>query len=160
MRRAPRVPGAPILDRALIARTVLVCGFMLGGAFGLFELALARGASLEQARTMACNLFVVIETLYLFNCRSLSQPFWAVGAFSNPWAWAGAAAMLAAQWSFTYLPVLNRVFATAPLDAIQWCVILFVAGGCAVTVELQKRSCRVRSARHRGRQALPEHAPH
>ena len=144
MRRPPRSPSAPILDHALVARTLMVSAFMLGGAFGLFELALAQGASLEQARTMACNLFVVIETLYLFNCRSLSQPFWRVGVFSNRWAWPGAAAMLAAQLAFTHLPVFNRVFATAPLDAIQWLAILLVAGACATAVELQKRSSRVK----------------
>jgi cation-transporting P-type ATPase F len=115
---------------------------MIGGSFGLFELALRQGQSLEQARTIVCNMFVVIETLYLFNCRSLSRPFWAVGAFGNPWIWAGSAAMLAAQLAFTYVPAFNRVFHTAPLDMQQWLGVLAVGGACALTVEFHKQRSR------------------
>ena len=144
MLRPPRPPAAPLLDRDLIVRTLLVSAFMLGGAFGLFELALRQGQPLEQARTIACDLFVVIETLYLFNCRSLSRPFWAVGAFSNPWVWAGASAMLAAQLAFTYVPAFNRIFHTAALDMGQWLGILAVAGACALAIELHKYAGNLR----------------
>jgi cation-transporting ATPase F len=145
MLRPPRAPGAPVLDRALVERTLLVSAFMLAGAFGLFQLALWRGDSLEQARTLACNLFVVVETLYLFNCRSLERPFWAIGAFGNPWVWVGALAMLCAQAAFTYLPAFNRVFQTAPLDAVDWLGVVAVAGACTVAVELHKGAWHARA---------------
>ncbi len=44
MRRPPRPPSAPILDRVLVERIVLVGMLMLAGSFGLFLLALERGA--------------------------------------------------------------------------------------------------------------------
>lgn len=59
-------------------------GLPLAGAFGLFQLALARGAELAEARSIAANVFVMIETVSLFNCRSLSRPLWQMAPFSNP----------------------------------------------------------------------------
>lgn len=38
---------------------------ILVGAFGLFELELAAGADVAQARTVAVNLVVVVEIFYL-----------------------------------------------------------------------------------------------
>lgn len=154
MTRPPRPPGAPILDRTLLARTLLVSAFMLAGAFGLFELALARGDSLEQARTLACNLFVLVETLYLFNCRSLTRPCWRVGT-RNPWVWAGAAGMLAAQLAFTYVPAFNRVFQTAPLGWAAWLSVAFVALVCSAAVELHKAWDGPSRLGVRGRSARP-----
>ena len=69
MRRAPRAPRTPILSKALIGRIVLVSVLLLAGSFGLFLLEQARGHTLAEARTVAVNVFVVVEAFYLFNCR-------------------------------------------------------------------------------------------
>ncbi|WP_153117459.1 HAD-IC family P-type ATPase [Rhodocyclus tenuis] len=139
MQRPPRAPSAPILDRPLLLRILLVSILLLSGAFGLFELALQRGQSLAEARTIAANVFVLVETLYLFNCRSLSRPFWSIGAFANPWVWAGSGAMLLLQLAFTYVPVMNSIFQTAPIGLSDWATIGAFAVFCAAAVELEKR---------------------
>ncbi|MHB8550510.1 MAG: cation-translocating P-type ATPase [Acidiferrobacterales bacterium] len=136
MQRPPRPPDAPILDRVLVGRTVLVILFLLGGSFGLFELALHRGRPLNEARTIAADLFVLVETFYLFNCRSLKRPFWFSG--TNIWVWIGSATMLALQLAFTYVPVMNRTFQTAPISFGDWILIITIAAACAATVEIEK----------------------
>ncbi|MEY3263709.1 MAG: hypothetical protein RL717_1186, partial [Pseudomonadota bacterium] len=138
MMRPPRRPDAPILDRALVRRIMLVASMMLLGAFGLFELALQQGKSIAQARTIAANVFVVTEVLYLFNCRSLTQPFWRIGVNSNLWVWLGAGMMLSLQLLLTYLPVLNNLFETAPIGLPDWLIIAGSAGLIFVTVEWEK----------------------
>lgn len=138
MMRPPRRPDAPILDRALVRRIMLVASMMLLGAFGLFELALQQGKSIAQARTIAANVFVVTEVLYLFNCRSLTQPFWRIGVNSNLWVWLGAGMMLSLQLLLTYLPVLNNLFETAPIGLPDWLMIAGSAGLIFVTVEWEK----------------------
>ena len=138
MRRPPRRPAAPVLDRALVWRILLVGVLLLLGAFGLFLLEMERGGSLEQARTVAANVFVLVETVYLFNSRSLTHPFWSLGLFSNPWVWAGAGAMLALQLAFTYLPLFNALFQTAPIDATAWLGIAAFALACGLVVGLEK----------------------
>ncbi len=151
MQRPPRLRSAPILDRSLIVRSTLVVVFLLAGAFGLFALALHRGQPVSQATTIASDLFVVVETAYLFNCRSLTRPFWSLR--SNVWIWAGSATMLSLQLAFTYLPVCNRVFGTAPIGMGDWVMIMAIAAVCAVAVETEKRLHTAGSLRRRGRRA-------
>ena len=144
MRRPPRPPSAPILDRVLVWRILLVGMLLLLGAFGLFLVELERGHGLAEARTVAANVFVLVETAYLFNCRSLTRSFWSMGLFSNRWLWLGVGLMLALQLAFTYLPLFNSLFHTAPIDATAWLGIAGFALACGVIVGLEK-AVRARS---------------
>ncbi|MBW7900933.1 MAG: HAD-IC family P-type ATPase [Rhodocyclaceae bacterium] len=139
MQRPPRPPAAPILDRPLLARIALVGVLLLVGAYGLFLVALHRGASLAEARTVAVNVFVVVQAFYLFNCRSLTRSFVAVGVFSNPWLWLGTGIMAGLQLLFTYLPAMNRLFGTAPIGLAEWAAILVCGWLAALVVGLEKR---------------------
>lgn len=142
MRRPPRRIDQPVLDGALIRRIVLVAILLLAGAFGLFLLELQRGHSLAEARTVAVNVFVMVEAVYLFNCRSLTRGFWQQGLFSNPWVWAGVGSMLTLQVVMTYLPAMNRIFETAPIGWQRWAEIALVAIACSLIVGLEKRFVR------------------
>ena len=139
MHRPPRRLETPVLDGALIRRIVLVSVLLLAGAFGLFLLKLDQGRGLAEARTVAVNVFVMVEMLYLFNCRSLSRSFWSLGVFSNLWVWGGVASMLALQLLLTYWPPLNRVFQTAPISVIDWLEIVGFALCASLAIALEKR---------------------
>ena len=139
MHRPPRPPGSPVLDGVLIGRIVLVGILMLAGSFGMFLLAVERGLPLPEARTIAMNVFVAIEIVYLFNCRSLRLPVTAVAAFSNPWVWAGAGLQLALQMAITYWAPLNAAFATAPISPRAWGEITVIALVAMCIIELEKR---------------------
>ncbi len=139
MHRPPRPPGAPVLDAVLIERVVLVGILMLAGSFGMFLLAGERGQSMAEARTIAMNVFVAIEIVYLFNCRSLRLPVTAVAAFSNPWIWAGVGLQLALQMAITYWAPMNTAFSTAPIDARAWGEIAAIALLAMVVIEFEKR---------------------
>ncbi|MDP1612065.1 MAG: cation-transporting P-type ATPase [Sulfuritalea sp.] len=139
MRRQPRPPGAPVLDAVLIERVILVGLLMLAGSFGMFLLAGERGQAMAEARTIAMNVFVAIEIVYLFNCRSLRLPVTAINAFSNPWVWAGAGLQLALQLAITYWAPLNAAFGTAPIDARAWGEIAAIALVAMLVIEIEKR---------------------
>ena len=138
MRRPPRQPQAPILTRDLVIRVLIVGTLILVGAFGLFEWEQMSGASLAQARTVAVNVVVMIELFYLFNCRSLKNSMFRIGVLSNPWVGVGVVAMVLLQLLFTYLPVLNGVFSSAPISLAAWGRILAVSIVAYVVVELEK----------------------
>jgi Ca2+-transporting ATPase len=123
MQRPPRPAKAAILDRALGIRTGLVSLAVGTAAFGCFNTAQTLGLSDEASRTIAVNTIVAVEVGYLFACRSLSLPSWKIGFFSNPSVWAGAAGMLGVQLTLTYLPIMNRLFHTAPIDLWWWGVM-------------------------------------
>lgn len=138
MLRAPRVPGSPILSNMVISRILLVSLLMLGGAFWLFECALLQGATLEEARTAAVNVFVLIELFYLFNCRSLEKAVFRLGFFSNRWVLGGAVTMFCLQLAYTYLPLMNRLFQSAPVGLALWGQTFVVATSVFLIVEVEK----------------------
>lgn len=138
MRRPPRNPKIPILDKVLILRICIVGFIMLVGAFGSFEWALGQGLSDAAARTVAVNVFVMVEIFYLFNCRSLTKSMLALGLFTNRWIVVGVATMMALQLAFTYLPLMNYLFHTAPIDWDAWWRILLTGVGAYVIVGFEK----------------------
>jgi len=146
MRRPPRRLDQPVLDAALIRRIVLVSFLLLAGAFGLFLRELAQGQALAEARTVAVNVFVMVEAAYLFNCRSLTRGFWKQGLFSNLWLWAGVGSMMLLQLAMTYLPVMNQLFGTAPIGVAEWLEITLVALLSSSVIALEKWLSNRRSA--------------
>ncbi|GAA3757255.1 cation-translocating P-type ATPase [Salinactinospora qingdaonensis] len=135
MTRPPRPPRAPILSRDLVRRIVLVSLILVAGSFGIFRYALATGSSLEEARTAAVNVFVVVEAAYLLNCRSLER-LRAPGR--NLWVYAGITVMALLQGLLTYTPVMNALFHTAPVGWATWTLILGVGAAGYVAVEIDK----------------------
>ena len=124
MTRLPRPPGTQMLSKPLVWR-VLWGGFLImGGSYVAFELALMRGLSEETARTSAVNLIVFCEIFYLFSCRSLKHSIFKLGFFSNSWLILGVLIMVLLQLAFAYVPFMNTIFESAPIDATEWMVII------------------------------------
>ena len=139
MQRPPRDPQIPILTSELIIRIFLVGILLLIGAFGLFGWEVRLGATLDQARTVAVNVFVVMELFYLFNCRSLKKSVLALGVFSNMWVFAGAGVMLILQLLYTYLPVMNRLFQSVAIGLDSWIRIVSAGFISYLIVEMEKK---------------------
>ncbi len=139
MTRPPRDPARPLLTGPLIVRVVLVSALLLAGSWWVFSWEQGLGADVAEARTAALNVFVAVELFYLFSCRSLTRSVWRVGLFSNRWVVGGVLTQIAGQLALTYLPVMNRLFHTAPLSAESWLRILGVALVTSVAVAAHKR---------------------
>ena len=139
MSRPPRTPDSPILSGELVFRIVLVGLLLLIGSFGLFKWALYQGASEAEARTIAVNVFAVGQSFYLLNCRSLRFSMIQLGLFSNPWIWVGIAAMTVAQLLFTYSPLMNQLFHTAPIGLMDWVRILGVGLIIYLVIGIEKK---------------------
>ena len=139
MSRPPRPPKQPLLPWPLIQRAGLVSLIMVGGGLGLFlwELRVEQAGE-DVARTVAVNVIVLIQIFYLFNCRSLQRTAFAIGLFTNRWVIAGSLGMLGAQLLFTYAPVMNRLFHSAPISAESWLRIVGVAAVVYLAVEFEK----------------------
>ena len=139
MLRLPNQPNTPIIDVTLIWRIILVSTLPCITSFGLYEFELSLGASQAEARTVAVAMIVVGEAFYLLNCRSLQHSCFALGLNSNLWIWGGMGVMMFLQLLFTYVPIMNLWFSSAPISAEAWLRVL--GGGLLILflVGLEKR---------------------
>jgi magnesium-transporting ATPase (P-type) len=153
MSRPPRDPKRPLLTFPLIMRTGLVSLIMVIGGLSVFlwELRIEQ-AGIVAARTAVINVVVLVQIVYLFNCRSLHHSIFAVGLFTNRWTILGSLAMMGAQLLFTCAPVMNNLFHSAPLAAESWLRIVAVAAMAFVTVEFEKW---IRFGRRRDKNEIP-----
>jgi magnesium-transporting ATPase (P-type) len=145
MQRAPRPANEPLITRWMLVRVVFVSLLIMGAAFFVFNWQLARGGSLEMARTTVINWVVLGEIVYLFNVRhftasALTRDTW----MGNPVAVGTCAITLVLQMLMTYAPPMQRLFGTAALDAGSWGVIAALAGGMFLAVEAEKWLLRQR----------------
>jgi len=138
MLRPPRDPAEPILTPDLVLRTGYVSVLILLAAYGLFFLDLSTRGRLAEARTIATNTVVLAEIGYLFSSRSLCGATGLVGIAANPWAALGVLAMVALQVAFTYTPLLQTLFQTAPIPSLSWLAVVGVATLVYAVVELEK----------------------
>ncbi len=139
MDRAPRDPAMPILDTELYIRIMLVGGLLLIAAFGLYEWELRTTGVQEQARTVAVNVFVMVEAFYLFNSRSFTRSAFELGFWTNPWVVGGFFLMIALQLAFTYVPFMNTLFGSAPIGILPWIKITGVSLLAYVIIETEKK---------------------
>ena len=130
MSRPPRPPRTPVIGRLLIVRTVIVSLLMTVAALLLFEL--------RDDQTIVVTTIVLFQVFYLLECRSLRHSIFHVGLWTNPWALAGIAGVLALQVAFIYAPPMNDVFGSAPLSAADWVLALAAAATVLPVVGIEK----------------------
>lgn len=138
MNRQPREVSEPILNKEIIGRIFLISFLLLLGAFGIFTLSSYQGASIEESRTLAVTLFVVVQSFYLLNCRSLSDSVFKINFFSNSYLLIGVALMFIVQLCFIYLPFMNNIFHSAPISLQSWGLMLLYGFVSLVIVDFEK----------------------
>lgn len=139
MRRPPRHPTEPLITRILFVRIAYVSLLMIGVTFATFEWELARGSSIDTARTAAVNMLVVGELVYLFNVRHFTAHVFARNTlYGNPVAFWASLILVALQLAFTYAPPLQEIFKTTALDAASWLLILALGLAKFLAVEGEK----------------------
>ncbi|MFP5506736.1 MAG: cation-transporting P-type ATPase [Gammaproteobacteria bacterium] len=143
MRQPPRDPREPLLTGFMLWRIVFVTVFLVAGSLGLFLWELERGMPLEVARTATINALVMGEIFYLFNCRRLTAPVvgWS-GFFGNRAVLIAIGALVVLQGLFTYLPLLQSLFATTPLDLATWGRVVLFGFIVYSVVEIEKAVIR------------------
>jgi magnesium-transporting ATPase (P-type) len=139
MTRPPRKATDSLLSGTLLWRTLFVSFLFVLGAFGIFFYAMERGLSVDMARTMVVNTIVVMEIAYLFSVRFIhgASLTWR-GLLGTPAVLAGVTVTVLAQLAFTYLPLLQKVFATEPVGPLDGLLIVGIGLALLALVELEK----------------------
>lgn len=121
MKRRPRRPDAKLLDgKRLVA--VGVEGLMLSIiALGAFVYSLyGWHQTVEEARTVAFTVMVVVQLVHAFNCRSERLSLFQVGLGTNRTLLWAVLLSLAMQLAVLTLPAAWPIFKVVPLPIENW----------------------------------------
>lgn len=150
MRRRPRSPEAPVFSGFIVTRLVIVGALMAAGACGLFlweyyriigqePVTSAKHAlALAEAQTLCVTSITFTQIFYLLNCRSLNASLFTQGFFSNPTIFIGIGALLVLQTCFIYLPPLQTLFNSAPIDGRGWLFAMAVGATVLPVISFDK----------------------
>ena len=153
MARPPRPAGQSLISAELAWRTLLVSVWAAGLVFWQFGDYLRHGASVELARAVAVNTLVMIEAVYLINCRFLDASVLTPAIFRRAGPMLGAiVGVVVLQLLYSYLPWSQQLFGLESLSAADWLRLTAVALSIFVVVELEKALRRWQAARHSARQ--------
>ena len=143
MKRPPRAAHAGLLSRFLVWRIAFVSLIFLTCALSIFFYALGKGLDVDTARTMVVNMIVVLEIFYLFNVRYLHMTsFTWRGALGTPPVLIAIVVVVAAQFAFTYWPVMQQLFATRPVSLSDGLLIVGIGVLAMAILEGEKHLMR------------------
>lgn len=140
MRRPPRPRDEPLLGGALVWQMVLVSTFFLAAVFGMFFYANDRGYPLQLAQTIAMNMLVVLQIIYLFFIRNIhgTSLTWAAAKGTRV-VWISVVTVTLAQFAVTYLPPLQAIFGTAPVPLLDGMLIIAIGIVFFALIEIEKQ---------------------
>ncbi|WP_246560110.1 HAD-IC family P-type ATPase [Geobacter grbiciae] len=150
MRRKPRFPDEPAFSGFIVARLMVVAFIMAAGACALFLweyfriagpepiTAAQHALALAEAQTMCVTSITFTQIFYLLNCRSLRDSLLTQGVFSNPAIFIGIGILLLLQACFIYLPPLQAIFGSSPLDSSAWLYAILVGAVVLPVISLGK----------------------
>jgi magnesium-transporting ATPase (P-type) len=127
MKRPPRSPNEPLFNKFVAFRVFFVSVLMTTGTIALFNLQYSSGLSdglaapdaQAKAQTISVTFVIIFQIFYMLNCRSLKDSIQKIGWFSNPVVYVGIASVLLLQVVFIYVPFMQSIFGTKPLEPVD-----------------------------------------
>ncbi len=92
----------------------------------------------RKGTTMTFAGIVLAQSANLFACRTERTSILKVGPFTNRWIWLGIASQLIILMGIIYLPPLQGVFGTYPLDIQNWGLLVLLAPLPLLAEEIRK----------------------
>ncbi|MCW5632581.1 MAG: HAD-IC family P-type ATPase [Rubrivivax sp.] len=127
MARPPVPRDDPLFDRTMLQRTALMALTAAALAFGWFAWRLQAGVPVELVRTEVFTLVAVTQWFNVVNCQSATASALKLGVLRNPWLLGGLLLSVALQAAVLYVPPLQAMFHTRPLEAATLLPIVALA---------------------------------
>ncbi len=139
MARPPRDAHRPVITLARGVRIVVYGAlFALAISAGFAWELFSRGATIDDARTVAFCIACFGQMLFAFGCRSDHLIFWQLGPRSNRALLSAIAVSTVLQLATVLLPAGRRIFGTASLRWEQWALIAALSLVPITVLELSK----------------------
>ena len=144
MRRPPRPPDEGIFNRKMITQSVLSGATMGAIAIAFWWTMIEAGVDEVSARNRLLLLFVLMQNVHVFNCRSEYESAFAVPLSRNWVLAAGVPAALGVHVLAMHLPFMQPLLSVYPLGPADWIAPVGFALSVLVVMELYKIVARQR----------------
>lgn len=143
MDKNPRPPRESIFAQGLVYKIAWQGMFI--GAVSLIAYILGyqySGGSLEMARTITFTVLVFAQLFYVFDCCSEKYAIFEMGLLRNRYLLLAVGCSALMQLAVIYLPFLQGIFRTVPLDGGGWLLVLALSGAMTIYFCLYRLLCR------------------
>ena len=140
MNRPPRPRNEPLLTGGLVWQIIFASALILAAVFGIYAYAIDVGYPLPLAQTMAMNMLVVLEIMYLFYIRNLRSPSltWAAAKGTRT-VWVCVSIVTVAQFAITFLPPMQSIFGTQAVPLFDGLLIVAIGAVFFALIETEKQ---------------------
>lgn len=142
MKRKPRSPKSSLLSGYFVRRIILVSLLIGGGTLWLNIHLLELSYPIELVRTITVQTIVFAQLFHLFNCRSIRGFAFSKIFFTNKSILTVSAILIVLQLSITYLPFMNNIFGTYPMQLFDWAYPIALGVIVFVIIEMEKSIMR------------------
>ncbi|MCG0274794.1 MAG: cation-translocating P-type ATPase [Thermosediminibacteraceae bacterium] len=112
--------GRKIIYRGFLISLATIAAYIISWYYGRGDIAFAR--------TVAFSTLIMSQLIFAFECRSESTVIWGKNLFSNLYLTLAVVCSAAMLLGVVYIPALQAIFHTVPLDKKVWLLILSLSG--------------------------------
>jgi Ca2+-transporting ATPase len=142
MEQKPRPRGQGVFT------TPVVILMAIGGVWsclvnlGIFKWALDAGRGMIEAQCLTFLTLIIIQFFKAYNFRSDKKSVLQIGLFKNKWLNLSIISQMLLMLVIIYVPVLQEPFHTFSLSAVDWAIVILLAGSIFPVLEISKAVIR------------------
>lgn len=138
MLEKPRKKNEPILDKEMKI-LIFIIGIITDlGIFLLYGLLLKFKFEITHIRTIIFTTLSIDSLFYIFSVRTLHTSILKTNPLKNKWLLPAVLFGLTTQLMVVYLPSLQKLFYTIPLNLFEWGIIISLSFVKIVAIEITK----------------------
>ena len=137
MKRKPRKVQERIVNFRRGIFILLIGLIMMAGTLAAFEIANPE-LDLLYAQTVAFSALMMFQMFNVVNQRSEDKSVFSIGFFKNRWLLGAIVLSIGLQFAVVYIPFLNNLFSTVPLNLFDWVWIVGISASVLVFGEIVK----------------------
>jgi len=142
MSRPPYKNTDNIFSHGLL-HLIITRGILIGiSTLAIFVYFMYMFADITVARTGAFVTLIVTQLIHVFECKSEKQSIFSIPMLNNRYLLLAVLCSFAMLFAVVYIPVLQGIFKTVPLNITQWSAIACICTAGPVAADLSRFGTR------------------
>lgn len=138
MDKKPKDFSTSLFPKDVLKFIIVSSAVVLPSLFIVYIYYLNSNVSLEHMRTAVFTLLAFFQFWAAMNARTIMESVFSIGFFTNRYLTGAIVFSIIVQLLVIYLPELNGIMNTAPLNLFDWALIIIVSSTLFIVFELLK----------------------